>query len=78
MPIYNVRMRDKNFVMQAKVIELFNIVKTGNWSSPMRGRIYSVRGISPAINTVGGGGLEPKILLCQEKVLCRTIHRVVE
>lgn len=44
------------------VIEVFNIVETGNWGSPQRGRIYSTNGISPALNTCGGGGLEPKIL----------------
>jgi hypothetical protein len=45
-----------------QVIELGNIVHTGNWNSPQRGRIYSVEGISPCLNTCGGGGLEPKIL----------------
>lgn len=45
-----------------QVIELGNIVQTGNWSSPQRGRIYSSNGIAPCLNTCGGGGLEPKIL----------------
>ena len=45
-----------------QVIELGNIVQTGNWNSPQRGRIYSFDGISPCLNTCGGGGLEPKIL----------------
>ena len=48
------------------VIELFNIVTTGNWQSPQRGRIYSVEGVSPALNTCGGGGLEPKIVEIDE------------
>lgn len=46
-----------------KVIEIGNIVKTGNWNSPQRGRIYSVSGISPCLNTMVGGGLEPKIIV---------------
>ena len=45
-----------------KVIELGNIVSTGSWSSPQRGRIYSVDGIAPTCNCCGGGGLETKIL----------------
>lgn len=44
------------------IIQLGNIVNTGNWDNPQRGRIYSPSGISPALNTVGGGGLEPKIV----------------
>ena len=44
------------------VIELGNIVHTGNWKNPQRGRIYSVDGICPCISTCGGGGQEPKIL----------------
>ena len=42
-------------------MEVFNIVSTGNWQSPQRGRIYSPFGLCPAVNTCGGGGLEPKI-----------------
>jgi len=37
------------------VIELGNIVSTGNWNSPQRGRIYSALGLCPAIATMGGG-----------------------
>lgn len=45
-----------------QVIEIGNIVHTGNWSSPQRGRIYSTEGIAPCCNCVGGGGQETKIL----------------
>lgn len=45
-----------------KVIQVGNIVDTGNWRNPQRGRIYSSDGCSPALNCCGGGGLEPKIL----------------
>ena len=44
------------------VLQVGNIVDTGNWDNPQRGRIYSADGCSPSINCVGGGGLEPKIL----------------
>lgn len=52
----------------AKIMQVGNIVNTGNFENPQRGRIYSPNGISPALNTVGGGGLEPKIL--EEPVIC--------
>ena len=45
-----------------QVIELGNIVHTGNWNSPQRGRIYSPEGVCPCLSTCGGGGQEPKIL----------------
>ena len=50
--------------MKAKIIEVGNIVNTGKWNSPQRGRIYSTDGISPALNgLVGGGrGLQVKIM----------------
>ena len=44
------------------VKQIGNIVSTGNWDNPQRGRIYSADGCSPALNTCGGGGLEPKIV----------------
>lgn len=45
------------------VMQVGNIVDTGNLDNPQRGRIYSCEGVSPSLNTVGGGGLEPKVLL---------------
>ena len=44
------------------VKQIGNIVNTGNWDNPQRGRIYSPEGCSPALNCCGGGGLEPKIV----------------
>lgn len=44
------------------VKQMGNIVETGNWSNPQRGRIYSAEGCCPTLNTCGGGGLEPKIV----------------
>ena len=50
--------------MKARIIEGGNMVNTGKWDSPQRGRIYSTDGISPALNgLVGGGrGLQVKIM----------------
>lgn len=45
-----------------RIFQIGNIVETGNFENPQRGRIYSPDGIYPALNTCGGGGLEPKIL----------------
>ena len=50
-------------VANQKVLQVGNIVDTGSWDNPQRGRIYSPDGVSPSLNTVGGGGLEPKILI---------------
>lgn len=45
------------------VMQIGNIIENhGNWDNPQRGRIYNSNGISPALNTCGGGGLEPKIM----------------
>ena len=45
-----------------EVEQLGNIVGTGNWDNPQRGRIYSSVGCSSALNSCSGGGHEPKIL----------------
>lgn len=50
-------------VVESKVIQVGNIVSTGDWNNPQRGRIYSSEGCSPTLNTCqGGGNHEPKIL----------------
>lgn len=43
------------------VIELGNIVSTGNWNSPQRGRIYYALGLCPTIATMGGGGRSQRL-----------------
>ena len=54
--------KDPRLVNDNRVKQLGNIVSTGNWDNPQRGRIYSSEGCSPALNCCGGGGLEPKII----------------
>jgi DNA (cytosine-5)-methyltransferase 1 len=56
-------------LINSGVIQVGNIVNTGNWDNPQRGRIYSSDGCSPALNCCGGGGLEPKILqtVCEQR-----------
>lgn len=45
-----------------KILQVGNMVNTGNFENPQRGRIYSQDGLAPALNTCGGGGLEPKFI----------------
>ena len=54
--------KDPRLVNENAVKQVGNIVNTGNWDNPQRGRIYSTDGCSPALNCCGGGGLEPKIV----------------
>ena len=54
--------KDPRLVNENAVKQVGNIVNTGNWDNPQRGRIYSPDGCSPALNCCGGGGLEPKIV----------------
>mgnify|MGYP002514768451 FL=1 len=45
-----------------KIMQVGNIVDNKNFGNPQRGRIYSPEGLAPALNTVPGGGLEPKFI----------------
>lgn len=36
-------------------IQLGNIVAGKNWDNPQVGRVYSVDGLAPTLNTCGGG-----------------------
>ena len=47
-----------------KIMQLGNIMNTSSFGgNPQCGRIYSVKGLSPCLNTMQGGGREPKILI---------------
>ena len=59
-------------ITEPKVKQVGNIVTTGNFKNPQRGRIYDADGISPTLNTMQGGGLEPKFIV---PVICRSIGR---
>lgn len=51
-------------VNQANVDQIGNIIGgTSFGGNPQRGRVYSVNGLSPTLNTMQGGGLEPKIFI---------------
>jgi DNA (cytosine-5)-methyltransferase 1 len=59
-----------------EVRQIGNIVDDTNigFKNPQRGRIYDANGVSPALNTKQGGGLEPKIVchpnINNKKVIC--------
>ena len=47
-----------------RIIQIGNLVKeTLKFSNPQTGRVYSIDGICPTLNTCGGGQREPKILI---------------
>ena len=52
-----------------EVCQVGNIVDDTNigFKNPQRGRIYDAGGVSPALNTKQGGGLEPKIVCHVDK-----------
>jgi DNA (cytosine-5)-methyltransferase 1 len=54
--------KHNNRVIEPKVVQVGNIVETDSFGgNPQRGRIYSPDGCSPALTTMQGGGLGPKI-----------------
>ena len=52
---------------KVRCIQLGNIAVGKSWDNPQSGRIYSVDGIDPTLNTCVGGNLEPKILEIKER-----------
>ena len=38
-----------------RIIQLGNIIKKSNFKNPQIGRIYSIDGIAPTVNTCAGG-----------------------
>lgn len=62
---------------KSEIIEVGNL-KEGqqSWKSPQTGRVYSTEGISPTLNTCGGGGHEVKIV--EKKVLGEIYTDVTE
>ena len=47
-----------------KINQIGNLIDTESFGgNPQGGRVYRIDGISPCLNTMGGGGLEPKIAI---------------
>lgn len=48
---------------EPKLIQVGNLINTESFGgNPQRGRVYATDGIAPCLNTMRGGGLEPKII----------------
>lgn len=55
------------------IIQIGNIRKgTLTFDNPQSGRVYSINGICPTLNTCQGGGLEPKVMISKkgDKEVC--------
>ena len=50
-----------------KVIQVGNHIEPKGFSNPQCGRVYSALGVSPTINTCGGGERQPKIFQCASR-----------
>lgn len=55
-----------SLVVVPKIIQVANISEGKGFSNPQTGRIYSLEGLCPTLNTMQGGGREPKILESHE------------
>ena len=55
--------KHNNRVIEPRVVQVGNIIETDSFGgNPQCGRVYSVDGCSPTLNTMQGGGREPKIV----------------
>lgn len=46
-----------------EIMQLGNVFPTKTRSNPNQGRVYSIIGISPSLNCMGGGNLQPIIIV---------------
>lgn len=53
---------NKLMTEEAQIKQLGNIATEKNFSNPQTGRVYSVEGLCPTLNTMQGGQREPKIV----------------
>ena len=58
--------------IRMKIIQLGNMRKgTPKFSNPQTGRVYSIDGIAPTINTCQGGEKEPKVVVKKYEICMR-------
>jgi len=62
-PMFTLTAQDRHgAVVENKIKQVGNLIDTESFGgNPHRGRVYDISGISPCLNCMGGGGLEPKI-----------------
>lgn len=51
-----------NLIVEPKIIQVMHAAKERNFTNPQSGRVYNPDGLSPCLNTMQGGGREPKII----------------
>lgn len=62
--VFPIRREDKEFNTNGEIDQVGNIGKSNNFGgNPQVTRVYDINGISPTLNTMQGGGREPKILV---------------
>lgn len=49
--------------MQDKILQIGNWTQNASRDNPQRGRVYDPRGIAPALTCMGGGNLQPFIIV---------------
>ena len=61
-PMFTLTAQDRHgVVVENKVKQVGNLIDTESFGgNPHRGIVYDISGISPCLNCMGGGGLEPK------------------
>lgn len=72
---YSKTPRQGNYLAEPKVIQVANIAEEKGFSNPQVGRVYSTQGISPTIDTMQGGGREPKIITYTRDEKCKVVNR---
>lgn len=48
------------------ILQIGNLTEHANRDNPQRNRLYDIWGIAPCVHCMGGGNLEPLILLKDE------------
>lgn len=62
--VFPIRGEDEKLNTNGEIKQIGNIGKSDNFGgNPQVTRVYDINGISPTLNTMQGGGREPKILL---------------
>lgn len=51
-----------NLIVEPKIIQVMHAAKERNFTNPQSGHVYNPDGLSPCLNTMQGGGREPKII----------------
>lgn len=62
--VFPIRGKDEKFNTDGEINQVGNIGKSDNFGgNPQVTRVYDINGISPTLNTMQGGGREPKIVV---------------